>query len=253
MRNLAEWVRVVAVGDGGLYLATRRGYSASGGDLPAVGAAACDACRVAGPGVRRIIGLIHQSLRRHAINSSDRPPDHPPEQPRQPLRRGLKRKGFWALPAIIAVTAVYQIFDLELRLPVPQHWLLNAIASAINDQLDDRRLIAYITLAAGAFAYWLARENALSTVMEVLRMGIRTFIREIKQEIRDEAKAEGRAVGRDEGRDEGRAEILDELRAMPPHEVLARLGHRNGDPELERPDNGKSELEQPNNGKSPQD
>ena len=153
------------------------------------------------------------------------------------------------MPAIIAVTAVYQLFDLELRLPVPQHWLLNAIVSAINDQLDDRRLTAYITLAAGAFAYWLARENAPATVMEVLRMGIRTFIREIKQEIRDEAKAEGR----DEGRDEGRAEILDELRAMPPHEALARLGHRNGDPEPELPGNGKSELEQSDNGKSPQD
>ena len=148
------------------------------------------------------------------------------------------------MPAIIAVTAVYQLFDLELRLPVPQHWLINAIASAINDQLDDRRLTAYITLAAGAFAYWLARENALSTVMEVLRMGIRTFIREIKQEIRDEAKAEGRAAGlaegRDEGRDEGRAEILNELRALPPHEVLARLGHHNGDQEPEHPGNGKS-------------
>ena len=126
--------------------------------------------------------------------------------------------------------------------------MLNAIASAINDQLDDRRLTAYITLAAGAFAYWLARENALSTVMEVLRMGIKTFIREIRQEIRDEAKAEGwdegRAEGWDEGRaegrDEGRAEILDELRALPPHEVLARLGHHNGTPEPERPDNGKS-------------
>ena len=199
-------------------------------------------------------------LRRYAIN----PTDHPLEQPRQPSRRNLKRKGFWALPAIITVTAVYQIFDLELRLPVPQHWLLNAIASAINDQLDDRRLTAYITLAAGAFAYWLARENALSTVMEVLRMGIKTFIREIRQEIRDEAKAEGwdegraegwdegraegwdegRAEGRDEGRaegrDEGRAEILDELRALPPHEVLARLGHHNGETDSDHPDNGKS-------------
>ena len=149
------------------------------------------------------------------------------------------------MPAIIAVTAVYQICDLELRLPVPQHWLLNAIASAINDQLDDRRLIAYITLAAGAFAYWLARENALATIMEVLRMGIKTFIRDIKQEIRDEAKAEGR--------DEGRDETLKELRAMPPHEVLALLGHNNGDPELERPNNGTPESEHHANGKSPQD
>ena len=144
------------------------------------------------------------------------------------------------MPAIIAVTAVYQICDLELRLPVPQHWLLNAIASAINDQLDDRRLTAYIMLAAGAFAYWLARENALATIMEVLRMGIKTFIREIKQEIRDEAKAEGRAEGRDEGRDEGYDKALNELRALPPHEALARLGHHNGDPEPELPGNGKS-------------
>ena len=127
---------------------------------------------------------------------------------------------------------------------MPQHWLLNAIASAINDQLDDRRLIAYITLAAGAFAYWLARENSLATIMEVLRMGIKTFIREIRQEIRDEAKAEGR--------DEGYDQALNDLRALPPHEVLARLGHRNGDPEPERPDNGNSEPEHRDNGQSPQ-
>ena len=129
-------------------------------------------------------------------------------------------------------------------MPVPQHWLLNAIASAINDRLDDRRLTAYITLAAGAFAYWLARERAIATIKETLRMGIKTFIREIKQEILDEAKAEGlaegRAEGRDEGRDEGYDKALNDLRAMPPHEVLAKLGHRNGGPESEHTDNGQS-------------
>ncbi len=78
-------------------------------------------------------------------------------------------------------------------------------------------------------------------------MGIKTFIRNIQQEVEDEIKdglraegrVEGRAEGRVEGRVEGRAETLDELRAMPPHEALARLGHHNGDPE-EHSDNGKS-------------
>ena len=82
-------------------------------------------------------------------------------------------------------------------------------------------------------------------------MGIKTFIRNIQQEVEDEIKdglraegrvegrAEGRVEGRAEGRVEGRAETLDELRAMPPHEALARLGHHNGDPE-EHSDNGKS-------------
>ena len=148
------------------------------------------------------------------------------------------------MPAIIAVTAAYQIFGLELRLPVPQHWLTNAIVSAINDQLNDRRLTAYITLVAGAFAYWMGRENFLQTTKEALRMGIKTFIRNIQQEVEDETKdklrAEGRVEGRVEGLTEGRDKTLDELRAMPPHKVLALLGHHEGDPESEHSDNGKS-------------
>ena len=63
-------------------------------------------------------------------------------------------------------------------------------------------------------------------------MGIKTFIREIRQEIVDEAKAEGR--------DEGYDKALNDLRALPPHEVLTKLGHHNGTPESEHPDNGKS-------------
>ena len=72
-------------------------------------------------------------------------------------------------------------------------------------------------------------------------MGIKTFIREIRQEIRDE------------GRAEGYDKALNDLRAMPPHEVLAKLGHRNGDSELEHPNNGDTESEHHDNGKSPQD
>ena len=140
------------------------------------------------------------------------------------------------MPAIIAVTAAYQIFGFELRLPVPQHWLTNAIVTAINDQLNDRRLTAYITLAAGAFAYWMTRENFPYTLKEALRMGIKTFIRNIQQEVEDETKDRLRA----EGRVEGRAETLDELRAMPPHEALAMLGHHDVDPETEHSDNGNS-------------
>lgn len=156
------------------------------------------------------------------------------------------------MPAIIAVTAAYQIFGLELRLPVPQHWLTNAIVSAINDQLNDRRLTAYITLAAGAFAYWMGRENFLHTTKEALRMGIKTFIRNIQQEIADDIRAETRAEVKAETREEVasevraevasevRAKTLDELRAMPPHKVLALLGHHEVDPESEHSDNGKS-------------
>lgn len=148
------------------------------------------------------------------------------------------------MPAIITVTAAYQIFGFELRLPVPQHWLLNAIVSVINDQFNDRHLTAYITLAAGAFAYWMAREHFPYIIKEALHMGIKTFIRNIQQEVEDEIKdglrAEGRVEGRAEGLAEGRAKALDELRALPPHEALAWLGHHDGAPESEHSDNGKS-------------
>ena len=71
-------------------------------------------------------------------------------------------------------------------------------------------------------------------------MGIKTFIRNIQQQVEDEIKDGLRAEGRAEGLAEGRAEALDELRAMPPHEALARLGHHDGAPESEHSDNGKS-------------
>ena len=81
-------------------------------------------------------------------------------------------------------------------------------------------------------------------------MGIAAYFRQIKEEVIAEevakatakAEAQGMAQGMAQGISEGRQRTIDELRAMPTHEVLALLERQDTDaepsPAPESPSNG---------------
>ena len=85
-------------------------------------------------------------------------------------------------------------------------------------------------------------------------MGIAAYFRQIKEEVIAEevakaiaeevpkaeaiAEARGEAQGVARGLSEGRQSVIDELRAMPTHEVLALLERQDPGPDPEFPSNG---------------
>ena len=153
--------------------------------------------------------------------------------------------------AIIAIT-LHRFLDWQI--PFPQSWLTNSIVAAIAEQLNDPEPIAYITLAAAFFAYWFAKENCAAALKEFTNMGIAAYFRQIKEEVIAEevakatakAEAQGMAQGMAQGISEGRQRTIDELRAMPTHEVLALLERQDPAPDLdpESPSNGNDQPPQ---------
>ena len=188
------------------------------------------------------------------------PPDHRNRKPARPFN--LKSKSFWAAPTAIIAITLHRFLDWQI--PFPQSWLTNSIVAAIADQLNDPEPIAYITLAAAFSAYWFAKENCPAALKELTQMGIAAYFRQIKEEViaeevakaiaeevpkaeaiaeaRGEAQGEARGVAR--GLSEGRQNAIDELRAMPTHEVLALL-QRQDTPPAPNPE------PPPNNGQPP--
>ena len=147
----------------------------------------------------------------------------------------LKRKRFWALPLLVIATTAYRfagglIAELLAELPQPA----GAIAAFI-DQHTGAGDPAFIALAVGATAYWLARENWAGITKELYSMGLRAYNRQIREELISEALEQGieRGIeqgiergleqgierGLEQGIERGRQEILDELRAKTPEEI----------------------------------
>ena len=123
----------------------------------------------------------------------------------------LKRKRFWALPLLVSATTAYRfagglIAELLAELPQPA----GTIAEFI-DQHTGAGDPAFIALAVGATAYWLARENWAGITKELYSMGLRAYNRQIREELISEAH--------EQGIERGRQEILDELRAKTPEEI----------------------------------
>ena len=183
------------------------------------------------------------------------PPDHRNRKPARPFN--LKSKSFWAAPTAITAITLHRFLDWQI--PFPQSWLTNSIVAAIADQLNDPEPIAYITLAAAFSAYWFAKENCPAAIKELTQMGIAAYFRQIKEEVIAEEvakaiaeevpKAEAIAEARGEARglSEGRQIVIDELRAMPTHEVLALLQRQDTPPtpEPEPPPNGNGNSQPP--------
>ena len=135
----------------------------------------------------------------------------------------LKRKRFWALPLLVIATTAYRfagglIADLLAELPQPAGTI-----AAFIDQHTGAGDPAFIALAVGATAYWLARENWAGITKELYSMGLRAYNRQIREELISEALEQGIEQGIERGRNEVRSEvrqeILDELRAKTPEEI----------------------------------
>ena len=171
------------------------------------------------------------------------PPDHRNRKPARPFN--LKSKSFWAAPTAITAITLHRFLDWQI--PFPQSWLTNSIVAAIADQLNDPEPIAYITLAAAFSAYWFAKENCPAAIKELTQMGIAAYFRQIKEEVIAEeiAKAIAEEVPKAEAK--GRQNAIDELRAMPTHEVLALLQRQDTppDPNPEPPPNGNGQPPPP--------
>ena len=123
----------------------------------------------------------------------------------------MKRKRFWALPLLVIATAAYRflggpIAELLAELPQPA----GKIAEFI-DQHTGAGDPAFIALAVGAIAYWLAQENWAGISKELYSMGLRAYNQQIRQQLIDEA--------REQGREQGRQEIVDELRGKTAEEI----------------------------------
>ena len=127
----------------------------------------------------------------------------------------LQRKRFWALPLLVIATTAYRfagglIADLIAELPQPAGTI-----AAFIDQHTGAGDPAFIALAVGATAYWLARENWAGITKELYSMGLRAYNRQIREQLIDEAREQGI----ERGIERGRQEILDELRAKTPEEI----------------------------------
>ena len=135
----------------------------------------------------------------------------------------LKRKRFWALPLLVIATTAYRfagglIADLLAELPQPAGTI-----AAFIDQHTGAGDPAFIALAVGATAYWLARENWAGITKELYSMGLRAYNRQIREELISEAHEQGieRGIeqGIERGIERGRQQVLDELRAKTPEEI----------------------------------
>ena len=193
-------------------------------------------CRLIGyndAGARLQSALYHQIWRPLISTPEHRKPN---PQPKPSRRFNLKSKGFWAAPTAIIAITLHRF--LGWQIPFPQSWLTNSVVAAIAEQLNDPEPVAYITLAVAYFAYWFAKENCAAAIKEFTRMGIAAYFKQIKEEVIAEevakgiAKAEARGESRGESRgiSKGRQSAFDELRALPPHEVLALLERQDTDP-----------------------
>ena len=139
------------------------------------------------------------------------------------------------MPLLVIATTAYRflggtIAELLAELPQPA----GKIAEFI-DQHTGAGDPAFIALAVGATAYWLARENWAGISKELYRMGLRAFNQQIRQQLIDEAweqgleqgreqgieqgREQGIEQGREQGIEQGRQEIVDELRGKTPEEI----------------------------------
>ena len=164
----------------------------------------------------------------------------PESQPKPARRFNLKSKSFWAAPAAIIAITLYRF--LGWQIPFPQSWLTNSVVAAIAEQVNDPEPVAYITLAAAYFAYWFAKEQVAAAAKEFMDMGIAAYFRQIKEDVIAEEVAKGEARGEARGISMGQQRAIEELRELPPHEVLALLERRdadsNSDPESSSNGNG---------------
>ena len=199
-------------------------------------------------------GIMTPALAGNRRAAATREADYQPAglpQPKPARRFSLRRKSFWAAPAAIIAITLHRFLDWQI--PFPQSWLSNSVVAAIAGQLNDPEPIAYITLAAAFAAYWFAKENCAAAIKELTQMGIAAYFRQIKEEVIAEEVAKAvaeevaKAVAEEvpkalaEGLSQGRQRTIDELRAMPTHEVLALLERQDADgdavPDPEPPPN----------------
>ena len=119
------------------------------------------------------------------------------------------------MPLLVIATTAYRflggtIAELLAELPQPA----GKIAEFI-DQHTGAGDPAFIALAVGAIAYWLARENWAGISKELYSMGLRAYNQQIRQQLIDEAREQGI----EQGREQGRQEIVDELRGKTAEEI----------------------------------
>ena len=123
------------------------------------------------------------------------------------------------MPLLVIATTAYRflgvpIAELLAELPQPA----GKIAEFI-DQHTGAGDPAFIALAVGAIAYWLAQENWAGITKELYSMGLRAYNQQIRQQLIDEAREQGLEQGIEQGREQGRQEMVDELRAKTPEEI----------------------------------